>query len=67
MHLERLGILLLKSSEESFERVEELWLMVNLQIFVYAISPFLNMLKIVEVGHFVERTLLYKMSYSTAL
>ena len=61
MDLEMLCLFLLKSSEKLFKRLEKLLFMMNLQVFGYAISPFSNMPKIVEVGRFVERTLLYKM------
>jgi len=60
MDLEILFLLLFKSSEGLFERPEKLFLMVNQQVFIYLASPFSNMLKIVGVGRFVERTLVYK-------
>jgi len=61
MDLEILCLFLFKSSEELFERRQKLFVMVSQQFFCFLISPFSNMLKIVEVGRFVERTLLYKM------
>jgi hypothetical protein len=39
--------------------------MVHQHVFIYPISPFSNMLKIVGVGRFLEQTLLYKMWYWT--
>jgi hypothetical protein len=61
MGLEILSLFLLKRSEGLFQRPEKLFLMVNQQVFVYPISPFSNMLKLVEVSRFVEWALLYKM------
>ena len=58
MGLEMLRLFLLKISEKIFERLEKLSLVVTLQVFVYTISPFSNMLKIVEMGRFVKQTLL---------
>ncbi len=48
-----------------FERPDKLFLMVHQHVFIYPISPFSNMLKIVGVGRFLEQTLLYKMWYWT--
>ncbi len=50
--------LFLFNSDGLFERPEKLFVVVNEQVFVYPISPFLTMLKIIGVDHFVERTLL---------
>ena len=60
MSLEILCVFLFKSSEAFFEEPEKLFLMVNQQIFISPISLFSNMLKIVQIGHFVEQTILYK-------
>jgi hypothetical protein len=67
MSLEVLYPFLLKHSDELFERPEKLFIMMTNVFFVYPIYPFSNMLQIVGVDCFIERTLLYKMGHSTGL
>ena len=70
MDLEMLYLFSFKSSEGLFERFEKMitfLLMMKQHCFVYPISLFSNLLKIVELGRFVEQTLLYKVWYWTNL
>jgi hypothetical protein len=67
MSLKVLYPFLLKHSDELFERPKKLFIMMTNVFFVYRIYPFSNMLQIVGVDCFIERTLLYTMGHSTGL
>jgi hypothetical protein len=49
-----------ESSERIFERPEKLVRVANNQAFATPVSPFAKVLRTVEFGNFVERTILYK-------
>ena len=64
---EMLCLFLFKSSERFFEKPEQIILNGKATVFVYSISSFSSTLRIVRVGRFVERILLYNKWYSTKL
>jgi hypothetical protein len=61
MYSEIVYLFLPESSEGIFERPEKLIWAANKRVFATPVSSFVKVLKMVEFGNFVERTILYNM------